>query len=92
MRRFVFITITILVTIQAFSQTRSADREPYAAGRFYSSDKVFIKVGAEDLATRCQNANGQQQVIYRSFLFQVSRGYVEDDPSSGHPEVIRLER
>jgi AmmeMemoRadiSam system protein A len=39
MCRFVFITITILITIQAFPRTGSADREPYAAGRSYSSDK-----------------------------------------------------
>ncbi|HEY5124509.1 MAG TPA: AmmeMemoRadiSam system protein A [Ignavibacteria bacterium] len=39
MCRLVFIIITILVTIKAFSQTGSIDSEPYAAGRFYSSDK-----------------------------------------------------
>jgi AmmeMemoRadiSam system protein A len=39
MCRLVFITITILITIKAFPQSGSANREPYAAGRFYSSDK-----------------------------------------------------
>ena len=39
MSRFIFITITILITIKAFPQTGSTDREPYADGRFYSSEK-----------------------------------------------------
>jgi uncharacterized protein (TIGR00296 family) len=39
MCRLVFITITIFITIKAFPQTGSTDREPCADGRFYSSDK-----------------------------------------------------
>jgi AmmeMemoRadiSam system protein A len=39
MCRLVFITITILITMKALSLIKSEDREPYAAGNLYSSDK-----------------------------------------------------
>ena len=39
MCRLVFITITILITMKAFSQTGSTDSELYTVGRFYLSDK-----------------------------------------------------
>ena len=39
MCRLIFITITLLITMKAFSQNKSADREPYAAGNLYSSEK-----------------------------------------------------
>ena len=42
MCRLVFITITILITMKALSLIKSADREPYAAGNLYSSDKDLV--------------------------------------------------
>jgi MEMO1 family protein len=39
MCRFVFITITIFITVKALFQTGSSDRELFAAEKFYSSDK-----------------------------------------------------
>jgi MEMO1 family protein len=53
MYRLVFITITILITIEAFPQTGSADREPYAAGRFYSSDKGTLTKDLSQLFSSC---------------------------------------
>ncbi|MGD0343138.1 MAG: AmmeMemoRadiSam system protein B, partial [Bacteroidales bacterium] len=53
MLRLVFITITILITINAFPQTSSADRKPYAAGRFYSSDKETLTKDLSQLFSSC---------------------------------------
>jgi AmmeMemoRadiSam system protein B/AmmeMemoRadiSam system protein A len=53
MSRFVFIAIAILVTIQAFPQTRSIDREPYAAGRFYPADKETLTKDLSQLFSSC---------------------------------------
>ena len=53
MYRLVFITITILITIKAFPQTRSEDREPYAAGKFYPSDKETLAKDLSQLFSSC---------------------------------------
>jgi AmmeMemoRadiSam system protein B len=39
--------------MKAFSQTRSADREPYAAGNFYSSDKDTLTKDLFKLFSSC---------------------------------------
>jgi len=39
--------------MKAFSQTKSADREPYAAGKFYSSDKEALTKDLTQLFSSC---------------------------------------
>lgn len=43
MRRVCFVLLTIFIVMETFSQTRSSDRQPVAAGRFYSADKETLK-------------------------------------------------
>ena len=53
MCRLVIISISILITMNGFSQTKSADREPYAAGKFYSSDKETLTKDLSQLFLSC---------------------------------------
>jgi hypothetical protein len=53
MCRLVFITITVLITMKAFPQTKSTDRVPYAAGNFYSSDKETLTKDLSQLFSSC---------------------------------------
>ena len=53
MRRLMFIALTILITLKAFPQVRSADREPYAAGKFYPSDKETLTKDLSQLFSSC---------------------------------------
>jgi MEMO1 family protein len=53
MCRLVFIAITILITMNTFSQSSSGDREPYAAGKFYSSDKETLTKDLAQLFSSC---------------------------------------
>jgi AmmeMemoRadiSam system protein B len=62
MSRFVFIAIAILVTIQAFPQTRSIDREPYAAGRFYPADKETLTKDLSQLFSSCVKTTEEWKV------------------------------
>ena len=48
MNRIIFITLAILVTINSLPRTGSADRELYAAGRSYSSDKYQKNTGIQE--------------------------------------------
>lgn len=53
MRTLLIITVSILIAMDIFSQNRSADREPVAAGRFYSANKETLTKDLEQLFSTC---------------------------------------
>jgi MEMO1 family protein len=53
MRALMFFIVSILITMNMFSQNRSGDREPYAAGRFYSANKDTLTKDLAQLFSTC---------------------------------------
>ena len=53
MRPFLFVILLITGTMNVFSQNRSADRDPYAAGRFYSANKETLTSDLAALFSTC---------------------------------------
>ena len=53
MRTLLLITVSILITMDIFPQNRSADREPVAAGRYYSANKETLTRDLEQLFSTC---------------------------------------
>jgi AmmeMemoRadiSam system protein B len=42
MRKVLIVFLSIISSMEMYSQTRSTDREPVAAGRFYTADKETL--------------------------------------------------
>ena len=53
MRRVCFVLLTIFIVMETFSQSRSSDRQPVAAGRFYSADKETLMNDVSELFKSC---------------------------------------
>lgn len=53
MRRLCFVLLTIFIVMETFSQNRSSDRQPVAAGRFYSADKETLTNDISELFKSC---------------------------------------
>ena len=53
MRRVCFVLLTIFIAMETFSQSRSSDRQPVAAGRFYSADKETLMNDISELFESC---------------------------------------
>jgi AmmeMemoRadiSam system protein B/AmmeMemoRadiSam system protein A len=53
MRTVLLVLSTILLTMNMFSQNKSTDREPVAAGRFYSASAEALKSDLSQLFTKC---------------------------------------
>jgi len=56
MRTILFIAVSILITMDIFSQSRSVDREPVVAGRFYSANKDSLKKDLSQYFATCVRA------------------------------------
>jgi MEMO1 family protein len=53
MRTVFIVILLILITMDSFSQKRSTDRDPVAAGRFYSADKETLTKDLAQLFSSC---------------------------------------
>lgn len=62
MRPIVIVLSSILVTMNAFSQKKSTDREPVAAGRFYAATKEALTNDLSNLFTGCVKSPGDWNV------------------------------
>lgn len=62
MQRFCFVLLTIFIVMDIFSQPRSSDRQPVAAGRFYSADKETLTKDISQLFESCKKSTVQEKV------------------------------
>lgn len=53
MRRVCFVLLSIIIVMETFSQAKSSDRQPVAAGRFYSADKETLTKDISGLFESC---------------------------------------
>jgi len=53
MRKVCFVLLSIFIVMDTFSQQRSSDRQPVAAGRFYSADKETLLNDISQLFENC---------------------------------------
>lgn len=58
MRSVLFVLSSILLTMNTFSQNKPTDREPVAAGRFYSANRETLQNDLSQLFTSCIKAPG----------------------------------
>lgn len=59
MRRLLFVLVSILIVMDTFSQGRStSDRQPVAAGRFYSANKETLTKDLQQLFESCVKVKG----------------------------------
>ncbi|TAL59394.1 MAG: hypothetical protein EPN88_17360, partial [Bacteroidetes bacterium] len=54
MRTIIILLFSILATMEIFSQNRTTDRQPVAAGRFYSADKETLTKDISQLFETCK--------------------------------------
>jgi AmmeMemoRadiSam system protein B/AmmeMemoRadiSam system protein A len=62
MRTVTVILLLISTIMNTFSQSKSVDRQPVAAGRFYSSDKVVLNKDIEQLFRSCKKYSEKKDV------------------------------
>jgi AmmeMemoRadiSam system protein B/AmmeMemoRadiSam system protein A len=62
MRIVYLLTLSIVAAMSTFSQSHSADRQPYAAGRFYPADEKTLERDLTDLFKNCKKTNGENHV------------------------------
>lgn len=62
MRVIVIVFFSILNIMELFSQGKHVDREPYAAGRFYSADKETLKKDISQLFNDCKKTIENSEV------------------------------
>ncbi len=62
MRTFLFVLLSISITMETYSQNKFIDREPVAAGRFYPADKVTLQRDVAQLFANCTKPNDQHFV------------------------------
>ena len=53
MRRVCFVLLSIFIVMETFSQSRSTDRQPVAAGRFYSANRETLTSDIAQLFETC---------------------------------------
>jgi AmmeMemoRadiSam system protein B len=74
MRTIIIIALISIINImEMYSQGKSNDREPYAAGRFYSADKETLKKNIEKLFNECKKT--KENGIVRAIIVPHA-GYV----------------
>ena len=54
MRKVILILLSIINVMEIYSQGRTTDRQPYAAGRFYSADKETLTKDVSKLFSDCK--------------------------------------
>jgi len=62
MHRVCLVLLSIFIVMDIFSQPRSSDRQPIAAGRFYSADKETLTNDISKLFESCVKTMPQQEV------------------------------
>ncbi len=62
MRRLLLIVISITSVMDIYSQNKSTDRQPVAAGRFYEADKAALTQDVADLFAGCKKSPGDLKV------------------------------
>jgi AmmeMemoRadiSam system protein B/AmmeMemoRadiSam system protein A len=73
--RLVFIVlISILSAMETYSQNKPADRQPYAAGRFYPADKETLDSDLTDLFLKCRKV--QTEIGKVRAIISPHAGYV----------------
>ncbi len=53
MRRVCFVLLSIFIVMETFSQSKSTDRQPVAAGRFYSANRETLRTDIAHLFETC---------------------------------------
>ncbi len=56
MQTVFIVLLSIITTMETFSQNVATDRQPYAAGRFYPADKETLKKDLTDLFESCKKS------------------------------------
>lgn len=62
MRRVCFVLLSIFIVMETFSQSRQTDRQPVAAGRFYSADKETLENDINRLFESCVKTSPHPKV------------------------------
>jgi AmmeMemoRadiSam system protein B len=62
MQTIIIVLLSILATMETFSQNRTTDRQPVAAGRFYSADKVTLTKDLSQLFEKCKKTSAPREV------------------------------
>ena len=62
MRRVCFVLLSIFIVMETFSQSRSTDRQPVAAGRFYSANRETLMSDIAQLFETCVKTTPSNRV------------------------------
>jgi MEMO1 family protein len=62
MQTIVFVLLTFLIAMDTYSQNKFIDREPVAAGRFYSADKETLLKDVSELFASCTKKSDHLKV------------------------------
>jgi MEMO1 family protein len=62
MRRVCFVLLSIFIVMETFSQSRSTDRQPVAAGRFYSANRETLLSDITQLFETCVKTTASNKV------------------------------
>jgi AmmeMemoRadiSam system protein B/AmmeMemoRadiSam system protein A len=62
MQTVFIVLLSILTIMETFAQDKTTDRQPYAAGRFYSADKTTLTKDLSDLFENCKKSSGDDIV------------------------------
>jgi MEMO1 family protein len=62
MRTIIIVLLSTLAIMETFSQNRTTDRQPVAAGRFYSADKVTLTQDLQQLFANCKKTDGRSDI------------------------------
>lgn len=61
MRTIIIVLLSILANMETLSQNRTTDRQPVAAGRFYSADKVTLTKDLTQLFENCNKSGANRK-------------------------------
>ena len=62
MKTVIFILLSIFTTMETYSQNKTTDRQPVAAGRFYPADKETLTKDLSKLFESCKKSPGNRDV------------------------------
>jgi AmmeMemoRadiSam system protein B/AmmeMemoRadiSam system protein A len=62
MKTLIFVLLSIFVTMETYSQNKTTDRQPVAAGRFYPADKETLTKDLSRLFESCKKSPGNLDV------------------------------
>ena len=73
MRTIIFLLLSIFFAMETYSQNKATDREPVAAGRFYSANKETLTKDVSQLFANCTKTSNN--LIVRAII-SPHAGYV----------------